>query len=50
MIDGGVERKAAYDPRSWGARAQDAMAERVAGACRQLGSAGRSLSTAVRVR
>jgi fructose-bisphosphate aldolase, class II len=50
MIDGGVGRKAAYDPRSWGAKAQDAMAERVAGACRQLGSAGRSLSTAVPVR
>jgi fructose-bisphosphate aldolase class II len=42
MTDGGVGRKAAYDPRAWGAKAQDAMAERVAAACRQLGSAGRS--------
>ena len=42
MTDGGVGRKAAYDPRAWGAKAQDAMAQRVAAACRQLGSAGRS--------
>jgi len=47
MTDGGVGRKSAYDPRSWGAKAQAAMAERVATACRQLGSAGRSLSSTV---
>ncbi len=45
MTDGGVGRKGAYDPRAWGAKAQDAMAERVAAACGQLGSAGRSRST-----
>jgi fructose-bisphosphate aldolase class II len=35
--------KRAYDPRSWGAQAEAAMAERVAQACEQLGSAGRSI-------
>jgi fructose-bisphosphate aldolase, class II len=35
--------KRAYDPRAWGARAEAAMAERVAQACEQLGSAGRSI-------
>jgi fructose-bisphosphate aldolase class II len=35
--------KRAYDPRGWGARAEEAMAERVARACEQLGSAGRSV-------
>ncbi|HKF80665.1 MAG TPA: class II fructose-bisphosphate aldolase [Thermoleophilaceae bacterium] len=39
-IEGG---KRAYDPRSWGREAEQAMAARVAEACRQLGSAGRSL-------
>jgi hypothetical protein len=29
----------AYDPRVWGAKAEAAMAERVAQACEQLGSA-----------
>jgi fructose-bisphosphate aldolase, class II len=35
--------KRAYDPRAWGAEAETAMAERVAQACEQLGSAGRSI-------
>jgi fructose-bisphosphate aldolase, class II len=35
--------KRAYDPRAWGAEAETAMAERVAQACDQLGSAGRSI-------
>ncbi len=35
--------KRAYDPRAWGARAETAMAERVAQACEHLGSAGRSI-------
>jgi fructose-bisphosphate aldolase class II len=37
--------KAAFDPRSWGGKAEAAMAERVAQACEQLGSAGRSVAT-----
>jgi fructose-bisphosphate aldolase class II len=36
--------KRAYDPRGWGGNAEQAMAARVVGACRQLGSAGRSLT------
>jgi fructose-bisphosphate aldolase, class II len=43
MLDGGVGRKAAYDPRAWGAKAEAAMAGRVAEACAVLGSAGRTL-------
>jgi fructose-bisphosphate aldolase class II len=35
--------KRAYDPRAWGAAAEAAMAERVAQACNELGSAGRSI-------
>jgi fructose-bisphosphate aldolase, class II len=42
-VDGGVGRKHAYDPRAWGRAAETAMAARVAEACGQLGSAGRSL-------
>jgi fructose-bisphosphate aldolase class II len=37
--------KRAYDPRAWGAKAEAAMAQRVAQACEQLGSAGRSIVT-----
>jgi fructose-bisphosphate aldolase, class II len=44
MLDGGVGRKAAYDPRTWGAKAQAAMAARVTEACVTLGSAGRALA------
>jgi fructose-bisphosphate aldolase class II len=36
--------KSAYDPRSWGAKAETSMAERVALACEQLGSAARSIA------
>jgi fructose-bisphosphate aldolase class II len=36
--------KTASDPRAWGAKAEAAMAERVALACEQLGSAGRSVA------
>jgi fructose-bisphosphate aldolase class II len=36
--------KSAYDPRAWGAKAETSMAERVALACEQLGSAGRSIA------
>ena len=36
--------KRAYDPRAWGAQAEAAMAGRVAQACGQLGSAGRSIA------
>jgi fructose-bisphosphate aldolase class II len=43
-VVGGVEDKAAFDPRAWGAKAEAAMAARVAAACEQLGSAGRSTS------
>jgi fructose-bisphosphate aldolase, class II len=36
--------KHAYDPRTWGRKAEQAMAKRVVEACNQLGSAGRSLT------
>jgi len=42
-LDGGTGDKKAFDPRSWGRRAEEAMARRVAELCRQFGSAGRSL-------
>jgi fructose-bisphosphate aldolase class II len=35
--------KGSYDPRAWGAQAEAAMAERVAQACHELGSAGHSV-------
>jgi fructose-bisphosphate aldolase class II len=37
--------KSAYDPRSWGAKAETAMANRVIQACEQLGSAGHTIAT-----
>jgi fructose-bisphosphate aldolase class II len=43
MVDGGVGRKWAYDPRTWNAEGQTGMATRVAQACEQLSSAGRAL-------
>jgi fructose-bisphosphate aldolase class II len=43
MLDGGAGHKAAYDPRTWGAKAQAAMAARVAEACVTVGSAARAL-------
>jgi fructose-bisphosphate aldolase, class II len=42
-VDGGVGDKRAYDPRAWGSDAEAGMAARVAQACEQLGSAGRSI-------
>jgi fructose-bisphosphate aldolase class II len=42
-VDGGVGRKAAYDPRSWGRKAEAALAQRVAEASELFGAAGRSL-------
>jgi fructose-bisphosphate aldolase class II len=42
-VDGGLGRKAEYDPRAWGREAEAALADRVVQACEQLGSAGRSL-------
>jgi fructose-bisphosphate aldolase, class II len=43
-VDGGTGDKKAYDPRAWGKKAEAAMAARVAQACDDLRSAGRSLS------
>jgi fructose-bisphosphate aldolase class II len=42
-VDGDVGRKSAYDPRSWGASAEAALARRVSEASRLFGSAGRTL-------
>ena len=44
-IDGEVGNKKIYDPRSWGKVAESAMAARVVDATRQLGSAGKSISS-----
>jgi fructose-bisphosphate aldolase class II len=44
MVDGGVGRKRAFDPRAWNGKGQAAMAARVARACHDLGSAGMSAS------
>ncbi|MFD3446349.1 class II fructose-bisphosphate aldolase [Microbacteriaceae bacterium 4G12] len=41
-VDGEVGNKKVYDPRSWGKKAETAMAQRVVDATRQLGSAGHS--------
>jgi fructose-bisphosphate aldolase, class II len=42
-IDGGVGRKAAYDPRSWGRKAEAALATRVAEATHLFGSSSRTV-------
>jgi fructose-bisphosphate aldolase class II len=42
-VDGGLGRKAEYDPRTWGRKAEAALAERVAAAAELFGSAERSL-------
>jgi fructose-bisphosphate aldolase, class II len=42
-VDGGVGRKAAYDPRTWGGAAEAALARRVAEASELFGGAGRSV-------
>lgn len=43
-VDGEVGNKKVYDPRSWGKKAESAMAARVVEATRQLGSAGHAIS------
>jgi fructose-bisphosphate aldolase, class II len=40
-----LQNKKVFDPRSWGRKAQAAMAKRVARACEELGSAGCSLTS-----
>ncbi len=42
-VDGEVGNKKVYDPRSWGKKAESAMAARVVEAATQLGSAGKSI-------
>jgi fructose-bisphosphate aldolase class II len=42
-VDGDVGRKAAYDPRSWGRKAEAALAARVADAAQLFGSSSRSV-------
>ncbi|MGP4993035.1 class II fructose-bisphosphate aldolase [Glutamicibacter ardleyensis] len=42
-VDGEVGNKKTYDPRVWGAKAEESMAARIVEASRQLGSAGKSL-------
>lgn len=42
-VDGDVGRKSAYDPRTWGRKAEAALATRVAEAAELFGSAERSL-------
>lgn len=42
-VDGEVGNKKLYDPRVWGAKAEDSMAARVVQACENLGSAGTSV-------
>jgi fructose-bisphosphate aldolase class II len=43
MVDGDVGRKAAYDPRAWGRRAEAALSQRVAEASELFGAAGKSV-------
>src|SRR3954466_5060108 len=45
-VDGGIGRKAAYDPRAWGAKAEAAPAPPVRDAAARFGSGGRSLCSA----
>ncbi|VXB93532.1 class II fructose-bisphosphate aldolase [Citricoccus sp. K5] len=42
-VDGEVGNKKLYDPRNWGAKAEESMAARVGQACQELGSAGKSI-------
>jgi fructose-bisphosphate aldolase class II len=42
-VDGEVGNKKKYDPRVWGALAEESMAARVVEACQNLGSAGTSV-------
>lgn len=43
-VDGDVGDKKAYDPRSWGKKAEQGMAARVVEACEHLRSAGKAIS------
>lgn len=43
LLDIGADNQANYDPRIWMAKAEQAMTERVAAACRRLGSASASI-------
>nr|WP_276543275.1 class II fructose-bisphosphate aldolase [Nesterenkonia massiliensis] len=42
-VDGEVGNKKTYDPRVWGAKAEENMAARIVEAAQQLGSAGKSI-------
>jgi fructose-bisphosphate aldolase, class II len=42
-IDGGLGRKTAYDPRTWGAKAEAALAQHVAATAETFGSANRTI-------
>ncbi|GAA3280966.1 class II fructose-bisphosphate aldolase [Nesterenkonia halobia] len=42
-VDGDVGNKKTYDPRVWGAKAEESMAARVVEASQRLGSAGKSV-------
>jgi fructose-bisphosphate aldolase class II len=42
-VDGEVGNKKAYDPRTWGKAAEQAMTARVVQACQDLMSAGKKL-------
>ncbi|MEE1621789.1 class II fructose-bisphosphate aldolase [Zafaria sp. Z1313] len=42
-VDGEVGNKKTYDPRVWGAKAEESMAARIVEAAQQLGSAGKSI-------
>ncbi|WBL19508.1 class II fructose-bisphosphate aldolase [Citricoccus sp. NR2] len=42
-VDGEVGNKKLYDPRTWGAKAEESMAARIVEACQNLGSAGKSI-------
>jgi fructose-bisphosphate aldolase class II len=48
-VDGGVGNKKVFDPRVWGRKGEESMAARVAQACRELGSAERSVLTRAEV-
>jgi fructose-bisphosphate aldolase, class II len=43
-VDGGVGDKQTYDPRSYLKMAEGSMAQRMTQACKDLGSAGRTLA------
>ena len=43
-VDGEVGNKKAYDPRTWGKAAEEAMTARVVHACEDLLSAGTTLA------